>query len=42
MAKARHPLEYGAELLREERDPYARMNENCMLLTNFPKDIKVT
>ena len=42
MAKARHPLEYLADELREQVDPYARMNENCMLLTNFPKDIKVT
>ena len=41
MAKARHPLEYIAAPMRAAEDPYARMTENSLLLTNFPKGIKV-
>ena len=41
MTKARHPLEYMAAPMRAAEDPYARMTENSLLLTNFPQGVKV-
>ena len=42
MARQRHPLEYAAEGLRRSENPYSRMNERSLLITNFPKDMNVT
>lgn len=41
MAKVRHPLEYQHEGQRKAENPYARMNERSLLLTNFPKGVTV-
>jgi hypothetical protein len=41
MAKNRHPLEYIAARARLAEDPYSKMTENSLLLTNFPKDLNV-
>ena len=41
MTKVRHPLEYMAAPMRVAEDPYARMTENSLLLTNFPKGVKI-
>ena len=41
MAKKRHPLEYINEAQRAVENPYARMNERSLLLTNFPKNLIV-
>ena len=42
MARQRHPLEYAAEGLRRSENPYSRMNEKSLLITNFPKDMNIT
>ena len=42
MSKKRHPLEYVAEDLRARENPYTRLGESSLLLTNFPKGIEVT
>jgi hypothetical protein len=38
MAKQKHPLEYFAEELRAKENPYSRMQETSLLITNFPSD----
>ena len=40
--KERHPLEYAYERLRKMENPYAKLNDNSLLITNFPKEIQVT
>ena len=42
MARVKHPLEYPAEDLRAREDPYTRLGESSLLLTNFPKGVNVT
>ena len=42
MAKVKHPLEYMAEDLRAREDPYTRLGESSLLLTNFPKGATIT
>lgn len=41
-AAKKHPLEYAAEQTRILENPYGRMNEKSLLLTNFPKGLKVS
>jgi hypothetical protein len=41
-AAKKHPLEYAAEQARIVENPYGRMNEKSLLLTNFPKGLKVS
>ena len=40
--KEKHPLEWLAEPIRIQENPYARMNEKSIMITNFPKGINVT
>lgn len=40
--KVKHPLEYMAEDLRAREDPYKRLNNTSLMLTNFPKGVTVT
>ena len=40
--KEKHPLEWLAEPLRIQENPYARMNEKSIMITNFPKGVNVT
>jgi hypothetical protein len=40
--KEKHPLEWAVEGSRLAENPYIRMNENCILLTNFPKDLQIS
>ena len=42
MSKKKHPLEYFAEDLRARENPYTRLSESSLLLTNFPKGVEVT
>lgn len=42
MSKQKHPLEYLAEDQRARENPYSRMQENSLLITNFPSDVKIT
>lgn len=42
MAKVKHPLEYFAEDLRAREDPYTRLGESSLLLTNFPKGVNIS
>lgn len=42
MAKKRHPLEYQVADARAREDPYRRLTNSSLLVTNFPKDIDVT
>ena len=42
MSKKKHPLEYLAEDLRTRENPYTRLGESSLLLTNFPKGVEVT
>jgi hypothetical protein len=39
MAKRRHPLEYVTEHMRKHENPFNRMNENSLMLTNFPSQM---
>ena len=41
-SKEKHPLEWLAEPLRITENPYARMNEKSLMITNFPKGVNVT
>lgn len=41
MAHIKHPLEYGYEGSRYLENPYLRMNESSLLITNFAKHEKV-
>ena len=40
--KEKHPLEYVASHLRAAENPYARMKENSLMISNFPKGVDVT
>lgn len=40
--KERHPLEYAYERSRKLENPYAKLNPNSLLITNFPKEHVVT
>jgi hypothetical protein len=40
--KEKHPLEWIAEPLRINENPYLKMNEKSLLITNFPKGANVT
>ena len=40
--KEKHPLEWIAEPMRIQENPYARMNEKSIMITNFPKGVNVT
>lgn len=39
MMKEKHPLEYLSANQRATNDPYLRLNENSLLLTNFGKEV---
>lgn len=40
--KQKHPLEYMAEGKRLAENPYSKLKENSLLITNFPKDVEIT
>ena len=40
--KDKHPLEYLFEDQRAYENPYIRMNDHCLMLTNFPEKMEVT
>ena len=40
--KLKHPLEFMTEDLRIREDPYTRLGKASLLITNFPKEIRVT
>jgi hypothetical protein len=40
--KEKHPLEWFAETLRINENPYLKMNEKSLMITNFPKGVNVT
>jgi hypothetical protein len=40
--KEKHPLEWVAESMRIQENPYARMNDRSIMITNFPKGVNVT
>lgn len=40
--KERHPLEYAYERSRKMENPYAKLNDHRLLITNFPKELQVT
>lgn len=41
MAKEKHPLEYSFSEQRLRADPYIRMNDSSLLITNFPGETNV-
>lgn len=41
MAKQRHPLEYIADYMRAQENPYKSMTHNSLLMTNFPSGVEV-
>lgn len=40
--KEKHPLEWVAEPLRIQENPYAKMTEKSLMITNFPKGVTVS
>jgi hypothetical protein len=42
MSKEKHPLEYITEHMRKHENPFLSMNDRCVMLTNFPKDLIVS
>ena len=40
--KKKHPLEYIAIPQRLAENPYSKLKENSLLITNFPRDVEIT